>query len=301
MKKWFSVLILFCMLALSFQVQAKMIELEVYRDWRGNECNFKSSRPFFLIKDLYDLERFWSQANADEDMPYLDFKKYMLLVWSPGPSLFDHQPVKVERFTYKNGRFFVLMNLQRKDTGGYWRKPFVATLLPRTKSGDLFIMRKEVKGANRITWKHVFTIWDMSPDRNMPFEVVQKLDEKDEKRQYIDPKRHPEDEETSLALLPKPSTSRATRSPKQTVSQSAFTQTPASKNTSSKITEEGDEFDDDLFSSFGSSSPKTNESQPESESSKKSQKKSSTKKQRSVTPPAFEEDPLFGEEFDINF
>jgi hypothetical protein len=303
MKK--ALLILVFLLANSAGFAGKTIELEVFRDWRGSECNFKSSRPFFLIKDIYDLEKFWAQANADEGMPFFDFDKYMLLVWNPGPSLFDHHPVKVERFTYRDGRFFILMDLQKKHSGGFWRRPFVATLLPRIKEGDIFVMRKVEQPGKKPVWRHIYTIWDMSPGRNMPFEVVKKIEEPDNRPRFIDPKRHPKDQESSLALLPRPTqkptasqntglsgwtTQRQEPAAQQPVA-AAKTEAPKSKE---KEKEEEEE-EEDFFPDFGTSSA-------QSQASAKSGKAGAEKKpQPKVKPPAFDEDPLFGEEFDINF
>ncbi len=300
MKK--ALLILVFLLASSAGFAGKTIELEVFRDWRGSECNFKSSRPFFLIKDIYDLEKFWSQANADEGMPFIDFDKYMLLVWNPGPSLFDHNPVKVERFTYRDGRFFVLMDLQKKHSGGFWRQPFVATLLPRINEGDIFVMRKVEQPGRHPVWRHIYTIWDMRPGRNMPFEVVKKIEEPDKGPKFIDPKLHPEDRETSLALLPRPMrkpvarqnaglSSWPTRSGKQEPAAQPVNTQPKAKASKAKEKEDDDEFFPDFGTSF------TNETA----SQKGSKKSSEQKPQPKVKPPTFDEDPLFGEEFDINF
>ncbi len=308
------------LLAATTVFAGKTIELEVFRDWRGSNSQFKSSRPFFTITDIYELERFWSAANADESMPWLDFEKYMLLVWNPGPSLFDHQPVKVDKFLYRDGKFFVVMDLEKKSSGGYWRRPFVATLLPKVKKGDLFIMRKDHVSYNKVKFRHEFTIWDMSPDRNMPFEVA-KLESPEKKPEFIDPSLHPQEQVVATAktgaqtgstittgsvTVPRPTVARVTQ-PARTVPTTA--QRPAAKAQDTGF--------DDLFG--GSTGSAAAVGRPTVSAAKKEEKKDdddffpdfeptkpasapqSKTKSAGSTAPAVDEDPLFGEEFDINF
>ncbi len=66
----------------------------------------------------------------------------------------------------------MLMEFERKDTGGFWRRPFMATMLPLVDRGDVFIMRKVMRGAADYDWKPVFTIWDMKADRKRPLELA---------------------------------------------------------------------------------------------------------------------------------
>jgi hypothetical protein len=279
---------------------AKTVELEVFRDWRGSNCTYKSSRPFFTITDIYDLERFWQKADADESMPNIDFDRYMLLVWNPGPSLFDHHPVKVDRFIYKDGRFVVIMDYELKNTGGQWRRPFVATMLPKIKKGDIFIMQKESAGYGRIKWKHVYTLWDMSPGRNMPFEVV-KMDEPVKKPAFIDPSKHPKDIPvvTSASVKPAETAGKTETTGSEIASTKGSTATSSgfsdftsgssvSKTSVAKSSESKKQADEDFFPDFNSSSGK---------SAAKTEKKAASP----VKATGFDEDPLFGEEFDINF
>ena len=285
---------------------AKTMELEVYRDWRGSNCKFKSSRPFFIIRDIYDLEKFWEKSGLDESMPYLDFDKYMLLVWNPGPSLFDHYPVKVDRFIYKDGSFIVLMHFERHDTGGYWRRPFVATLLPRVDKGDIFIMRKAKTGYNKVEWKHVYSLWDVRHGRNRPFEVVQ-FEKPLEKQKFI----HTEVPE-SLQIFEKEELDIEVEKP-TTVAQATPKKTEASRPATNRQPD-----NNNGFGSFSSSkvvaekpaekSSATTESEdffPDFGSDNKTQKPETTVEKvaedKRKQPPGFDEDPLFGEEFDINF
>ncbi|GEM_PF-1255069 len=311
--------LLLTILLFSTTLMAKTIELEVFRDWRGNNCEFKSSRPFFTITDVYDLEQFWEKANADESMPWLDFEKYMLLVWNPGPSLFDHDPVKINKFLYKDGRFIAIMDLEKKQSGGFWRRPFVATLLPRIKKGDIFIMRKIEVGFRKFKYENVFTLWDMSADRSMPFDMV-KLDEPVGEAQFIDPTRYPKDEQPGqmqIASRPpaQPITTTAApqadenpfaeavekpaapaqkpvaalSEPQQPVSASAVPVKKPVSTTALVAEAEAKDKDGDFFPDFGT--PESDNKKPEVQS----------KPAKTSTAPAVDEDPLFGEEFDINF
>lgn len=157
-------------LAAAVGAMAQVKELPVYNEWHGKNSTFKSTRPFFLIRDLHALKDFWGKSGSDEPTPGIDFSRYMLLVWCPGASLFDYVPVRIERLVYKEGSYFVLMDFQRKDTGGYWRRPFMATMLPLAVSGDFFIMRKVMRGAHKVEWQPVYTMWDMSGKRQRPLE-----------------------------------------------------------------------------------------------------------------------------------
>ncbi len=308
-------LFLFVVVLLSAPGFGKTIELEVFRDWRGNNSEYKSSRPFFIIYDIHDLEEFWSKANADESMPWLDFEKYMLLVWHPGPSMFDHQPVKVEKFLYKDGKFIVLMDLEKKKTGGYWRSPFVATLLPRIKRGDISVLRREEISYGKIRWQHVYTIWDMQPGRNMPFEVA-KMDEPRKKPQFIDPANHPKESQlqTSQSIVSRPVASRpvpaqATSRPQPQTQPTAISAAPARPATSVAAvnrpvpaktataatsarteTKKEKDADDDFFPDFGTPAPAGEKA-----------KTPASPPAKPVKAPAADDDPLFGEEFDINF
>lgn len=304
-------IILAVLLLLPGQICAqKTVELGVYADWRGDNCMFKSARPFFIIRDLYDLERFWQQANAAEGMPAIDFEKYMLLVWSPGPTMFDYRPAVIERFIYQDGFYIVVMDIQRKDSGGFWRRPFVATMLPN-KIGDIFIMRKEVEGP-RETWKPLYTIWDMSGERTRPFDVV-KIETPPEKAKYIE---HAPDvsggvktgstqataanssaatSETVAVTTPTSLTGEPVGSVAQVTTSPARTGTTAA---SAQPAKPGDGFED----IFGSPTAVKSEAKPAASTQSSAPTVTQPVKQPGQPSlPAFAEDPLFGSEFDIEF
>jgi len=309
-------IILAVLLLLPGQIYAqKTVELGVYADWRGDNCMFKSARPFFIIRDLYDLERFWQQANAAEGMPAIDFEKYMLLVWAPGPTMFDYRPAVIERFIYQDGFYIVVMDIQRKDSGGFWRRPFVATMLPN-KTGDIFIMRREVEGP-RETWKPLYTIWDMSGERTRPFDMV-KIETPPEKAKFIEhapavpggantgsarataansstaaPAATGEavavTTPTSLAGEPVGSVAQVTSSSPERTGTAAANAAPAKP---------GDGFED----IFGSPTAVKSEAKPAASTQSSAPALTQPVKQPGQPSlPAFAEDPLFGSEFDIEF
>ena len=274
----------------------KTVELDVYSDWRGDNCMYKSERPFFIIRDLYDLEKFWQKANADEAMPAIDFTRCMLLVWAPGPSLFDHRPVAVDRFVYQDGFYIVVMDFMRKDTGGYWRRPFVATLLPN-KTGDIFIMRKEDNGT-RVDWKPLYAIWDMTGERTRPFEMV-KITTPPAPQQFVDHGRpttatKPANTVTEPVISPDvaPAASEVSQQqpaagarPAATTPSAAVAVSP--QPTTGKPAEKPAAIEESLFGS----APAT----------KAEAKVSPAAQTKQPSLPTFEEDPLFGTEFDIEF
>ncbi|MBU1109519.1 MAG: hypothetical protein KKB51_22750 [Candidatus Riflebacteria bacterium] len=271
-------------------IAQRTVELDVYSEWRGDNCMYKSERPFFIIRDLYDLEKFWQKANADEATPAIDFTKCMLLVWAPGSSLFDHQPVAVERFVYQNGFYIVVMDFKRKDTGGYWRRPFVATLLPN-KAGDIFIMRKVVRGS-RVDWKPVYTIWDMTGERTRPLETV-KIETPPAPEKYVDHGR-----QTSTTKPVKTGSAPTTaQSGAAAISEASSQQTVAAARPSTTPTSAAvaagrpvanpASIEEDLFGTAPVTKTET-KAQPAAKTGQPSF-------------PTFEEDPLFGTEFDIEF
>ncbi len=281
-------------------VSAKTEELPVYNDWRGDNCQFKSERPFFLIKDYFDLERFWQKANIDEAIPGIDFDRFMLLVWAPGASLFDYRPVTVERLLCKDGKYIVLMDFKRKDSGGFWRRPFVATMLPLIKSGDIFIMNKSERAYGKIEYKPLYTIWDMTGNRQRPFEVA-KLDPEVVPPAFVDhgktppvvavAKATPAKEPSATAQASESSTAPATQTTaaagadQPVQGQTAQTAEAAAQKPAATSGTEGIFPDDDVF---GTSTGTKTETAP-------------TPVKPAAVTPSFEEDPLFGTEFDITF
>ena len=279
------------LLLLPGQVSAqKTVELGVYADWRGDNCMFKSARPFFIIRDLYDLERFWQQANAAEGMPAIDFEKYMLLVWAPGPTMFDYRPAVIERFIYQDGFYIVVMDIARKDSGGFWRRPFVATLLP-SKTGDIFIMRKAVIGS-KVELKPLYTIWDMSGERTRPFEVA-RLATPPEPPKFID---HGGSASRSIVVQRSSASSSAGSPATAEATTSAVRQPGAAAATPATATAVAQPANTKVATAWEEENPFG--IAPVAKTETKVQPASQPKQPAT---PTFAEDPLFGTEFDIEF
>lgn len=146
-------------------VQAKVVQLDVYRSWYGSNSEYKSSKPFFMIYDNYELESFWKKCGSDEAMPWIDFNKCMLFVWNPGPTLHSCAKTAVTDFLFKDNKYIILMNFVKKYCGGGWNHPFLATLLPKVKKGDIFVMKTDSSKFGEVRWIPIFTMWDMQQDR----------------------------------------------------------------------------------------------------------------------------------------
>lgn len=291
MKRWLLILTAIMLLMPGSPACAqKTVELGVYSEWRGDNCMYKSARPFFIIRDIYDLERFWQEANADQPMPGIDFDNYMLLVWVPGPTLFDYQPAVVERFVYQNGFYIVVMDMERKNSGGFWRRPFLATLLTN-KTGDIHIMRKQIVGV-KVEWKPLCTLWDMTSERTRPFAAV-KLDKPAEPAKFIEhaPTVAGDSAQTQAAAAAPLQTEAAqaveTPQPISTATTAAASVSTGATRAASRQTAVSARADDNPFAS----APAV-----------KTEAKTQTAPQPGKPSfPTFAEDPLFGSEFDIEF
>lgn len=299
-KMWRPFLALALLLACTGSLPAQVKELPVYNEWQGRNSTYNAEKPFFLIRDIHDLLQFWEKSGSDEPAPMIDFSKYMLLVWCPGASLFDHVPVRIERLLYKEGNYFVLMDFQRKDTGGYWRRPFMATMLPLVTGGDFFIMRKVVRGAHDIDWKPVYTIWDMSGERKRDFEIAS-LDKEPAKAEFIAHAPEPAGKkpETMVAAVPQ-----------KTEPENPFAETPAKSSAASGDVSAG------KAPAAAPATPAVRPTQPAQTNANAifpeddnpfatpSAAATTTESKPVTAAPAaskIDEDPLFGTEFDITF
>lgn len=291
-------LLILCLLVLTgIACNAQVKELPVYNEWQGKNSTFQPDKPFFLIRDIHDLGRFWQKSGSDEPTPGIDFAKYMLLVWCPGSSLFDFVPVRIERFVYREGNYFVLMNFERKDTGGFWRRPFMATMLPRIDQGDIFIMRRVMRGAADFDWKPVFTIWDMGGDRKRPLEVAKLENPPPPATGFVTEGSEADKVKTAEAVAAV-STSAASEASPGTETEVAAAPTSQTMSTSAEAgNQTGTAFEPVAASSAGSNVTRTG-----SEAAVTTAPAAQTSSPAKVsTPAAVDEDPLFGTEFDITF
>lgn len=277
-----TILLLIALVFAAVSAEAQLVELKVYREWRGSKSDYRADRPFFLITDRYELERFWRSCNSDEAMPWIDFEKYMIFVWHPGPSMFNHHDVRVERFVYKDGNHFILMSLSPKPSSGIWHRPFVATALPRHESGDIFVKRKQELGFRQVAWEPIFTIWDMNQLRTAPLVTVQLPPEQKSEEAFIT-----QSAVTKFTTKRGPVMTTPVKAPVDCQQQAQPRPTQAQQAKTSG-------FADDIFGGgFGSSSASTSDFSAKAEEP--------SRPVVSAAPPALDDDPLFGSEFDIEF
>lgn len=305
-KIWQPFLAFALLFACAGSLSAQVREMPVYNEWQGRNSTYNAEKPFFLIRDIHDLLRFWEKSGSDEPAPMIDFSKYMLLVWCPGASLFDHVPVRIERLLSKEGNYFVLMDFQRKDTGGYWRRPFMATMLPLVTEGDFFIMRKVVRGAHDIDWKPVYTIWDMSGERKRGFEIAS-LDKEPAKAEFIvhAPETADKKPETMVAAVPQ-----------KTEPENPFAETPTTSAAAATPAASGESPASDAPAAVAAATPAVPPAQPAQTGTNAifpeddnpfatPPAAAATTEAKPVTAapatPKIDEDPLFGTEFDITF
>lgn len=280
--KRFLLAFIFCLFAVL--TNAQTVELKVYRDWRGSESNYKALRPFFTISDIYELKNFWKDCNSKEAMPSIDFDRAFLLVWHPGSVMYDHHGFKIEKFVSINNQLLVIIDYEKWSRGGFWRKPFVATLLSRPENfGNIHIQQKPVRQNNN--YAHLFTIWDMN-------QVVT--------QQHVLPTVTPKtsyeqntktSQQISLYSPPTPTTTSQvtyTPTPQTQIQKSTYSQNLHSKPTQSVVSQRPPPTSTTKPANVGFAPPKT-------------QATPKTQTTETRLPPAMEDDPLFGSAFDIKF
>ncbi|RCK78374.1 MAG: hypothetical protein OZSIB_1476 [Candidatus Ozemobacter sibiricus] len=147
--------------------------LPVFHQWSGTKGRPWEERPFFLIRDLDTLVKFFARIPFEDHLPHVDFDKTMIFVACPGPTLFDYQPMRVVGFFRNDLRYTVLLDLDRRKTGGYWRNPWVVALLPAIPKGDVDVMRVGDPRRGEPTRVPLFTIWDMTRPRDLPLTPAQ--------------------------------------------------------------------------------------------------------------------------------
>jgi hypothetical protein len=167
------------------------------------------------------------------------------------------------------------MDFKRKDTGGFWRRPFVATMLPLITAGDIFVMVRKETEHDRFEYRHLYTIWDMSGDRKRPFEVA-RLDQAAANPGFAEPVAV---EKTPVAQPDEP-----------VVQNPVVENTPVKPASPAAVSESSNK--PVIASAPVDTSP---------DAVKPPKKDPATIPAATVKTPSFEEDPLFGTEFDITF
>ena len=149
-------------------------ELELYNEWFVEDSNFTYDRPIYFIRDSGSFHTFWKAINFGNNPPYLDFDRFMIMVWVPGTTRRDYSKVVFERILYKEGCLLILMDfIDSYRRFGSNKKPLKFVILPIVKPCDVFIYKKIKKGWQKYDWKHLATVWDMSGERKRPFQIVQ--------------------------------------------------------------------------------------------------------------------------------
>ena len=176
-------------------------ELELYNEWFVEDSDFTYERPIYFIRDSGSFHSFWKQINYGDNPPYLDFDRFMIMVWAPGTTRRDYSKVVFERVLYKEDCLLVLMDfIDGYRRYGSNKKPLKFVILPIVKPCDVFIYKKIKKGWRKYDWKHLASIWDMSGERKRPFQIVQM--DKIEEQQIVLATYTPELEKTELAKKP---------------------------------------------------------------------------------------------------
>lgn len=149
-------------------------ELVLYNEWFVEDSDFTYERPIYFIRDSGSFHTFWKQINYGNNPPYLDFDRFMIMVWVPGTTRRDYSKVVFERVLYKEGCLLVLMDfIDGYRRFGANKRPLKFVILPIVKPCDVFIYKKIKKGWQKYDWKHLATVWDMSGERKRPFQIVQ--------------------------------------------------------------------------------------------------------------------------------
>ncbi|NLI74994.1 MAG: hypothetical protein GX442_00970, partial [Candidatus Riflebacteria bacterium] len=147
--------------------------LPVFYQWTGTHGQALNDRPFFLIRDLDTLTKFYARVRFESSLPHVDFDKRMIFVGFPGPTLFDFQPLRIAGFFRRRQRYTVLLDFDRRRTGGFWRNPFVVGLLPAIPAADVDVMKVGNPLKGEPTRVPLYTIWEMSRQRSLPLTPAQ--------------------------------------------------------------------------------------------------------------------------------
>jgi hypothetical protein len=145
----------------------------IYNDWKSNQCNYTTERPFTIIKSALEFHNFWEKSGIKDVEPAIDFQRFMVFLWIPGSTLYDVLETQIDEVRYQPEACLVLFNFKRKMSGK-WNKPVVATVLPKIENVDFFIYKRVERGHLKApTWQHYTSIWDMNKQRTKDFMVAE--------------------------------------------------------------------------------------------------------------------------------
>jgi|GEM_PF-2128023 len=155
--------------------QPQLKPLKIIFQWGGSDSGYPGNPPFFIIRSLDEFEKFWAQHQPNECMPHVEFSKHMVFVWAPGPTLFDYRPTKVVGFQRRGKGYLVILEYDRKLSGGYWRAPFLIAILSKADNGDISVVRLGNKSLSEKPLVPLYHIWEIGAARTVsPREIVYK-------------------------------------------------------------------------------------------------------------------------------
>ena len=99
----------------NFPIFAQVQELDIYNEWYSSDSTFYSQREFLLIRNYQTFNELWKKTELGKIAPYIDFNKYMVLVWAPGYTRRDCSIINFERILYKEGNLLLIMDFLDKD------------------------------------------------------------------------------------------------------------------------------------------------------------------------------------------
>lgn len=144
----------------SQEVKSGVQHLPVFEQWAGTGSSYPGSPVYQMIRRLEELQQFWELHKVSDPMPHINFETCMLFIWAPGPSRFDYRPLQVLEFRREPQGLFLILGLDRKDTGGFWRGPFLMAILPKL-AGHVSVVRPGRKHLREAVFMPMATIYDM--------------------------------------------------------------------------------------------------------------------------------------------
>ena len=157
----------------NFPIFAQVQELDIYNEWYSSDSTFYSPREFLLIRDYQNFNELWKKTELGKIAPYLDFNKYMVLVWVPGYTRRDCSVINFERILYKEGNLLLIMDfLDNEKRFGPKKRPIKIAIIQNVKDCDLFVFKKIQVGWQKYDFKPIYSLWDMSDKRKRPLDFA---------------------------------------------------------------------------------------------------------------------------------
>ena len=150
----------------NYPLFAQVQELDIYNEWYSPDSSFTSQREFLLIRDYQTFNELWKKTELGKTAPFLDFNKYMVLVWIPGYTRRDCSIISFERLLYKEGNLLLIMDFLDNDKRfGPYKRPVKIAIIQNVKDCDLFVFKKKQIGWKKYEFNPIYTLWDMNGKR----------------------------------------------------------------------------------------------------------------------------------------